>query len=475
MKIKDITLTNYPLFGTLTLDFTLEDGQVADTIVIAGENGCGKTMLLELIYEFSLLEDFQTVRDEQRVFTLQLTAPEYDQVREQLSQNAPDIQPSDSWQVTLDLSRSPSDAARLQFSTQATDRTWQPIASQLILANPTLRGLLKSVYSTVEINYEPQCTPTITNGSIEAHTTTSVKSGPDLATSIQQLLIDIQSRDANDLNDWAQAHAGQVPPESLRNRRIKQFQAAFEVMFSGSLNYEGVKNLDAQRQVFFRKGERLVELADLSSGEKQIVFRGAFLLQNRASMCGHLVLIDEPELSLHPAWRSHILHYYQSLFADDGGQLGAQLFVTTHSPRVIEAGFAQKSTLILVLRRQGEQISAHHIQHTPALPTLSIAETNYLAFHLISVDYHVGLYSFMQAKFALTSITQADKFIATHAAFDPQSIAVVIDLVTAIFTPCPPTFATASIIQSQDENIVNHNWKHQFNCCAPFAAPVSNN
>ena len=137
-------------------------------------------------------------------------------------------------------------------------------------------------------------------------------------------------------------------------------------------------------------------------------------------MCGHLVLIDEPELSLHPAWRSHILHYYQSLFADDGGQLGAQLFVTTHSPRVIEAGFAQKSTLILVLRRQGEQINAHHIQHTPALPTLSIAETNYLAFHLISVDYHVGLYSCMQAKFALTSITQADKFIATHAAFDPQ-------------------------------------------------------
>ena len=328
--------------------------------------------------------------------------------------------PTALWRISLDLSRPPGDPERITFAFIDQQSRVHEIDSAHILANPTLRPLLKAVYSTVEINYEPQLTPMITNGSIEAHASTSVKSGSDLATSIQQLLIDIQSSDANDLNDWAQTHAGQVPPENIRNRRIKQFQAAFDVMFSGALNYDGVKNLNNQRQVFFRKGEKLIELADLSSGEKQIVFRGAFLLQNRASMCGNLVLIDEPELSLHPSWRTHILHYYQSLFVNDTDGLGAQLFVTTHSPRVVEASFPQKTTLILVLRRQGEQITATSIQHTPVLPTLSIAETNYLAFHLVSVDYHVSLYSFMQAKFQLTSIASADKFVASHQAFNPQ-------------------------------------------------------
>ena len=55
MKIKKIKLVNNTFFGTTEFDFTDSNGQVMDNIVLAGENGCGKTQLLDIIYDFSNL------------------------------------------------------------------------------------------------------------------------------------------------------------------------------------------------------------------------------------------------------------------------------------------------------------------------------------------------------------------------------------------------------------------------------------
>jgi len=49
MKIRKLTIKNYKLFENEELDFTNENGQTLDTIVLAGINGSGKTSLLELL------------------------------------------------------------------------------------------------------------------------------------------------------------------------------------------------------------------------------------------------------------------------------------------------------------------------------------------------------------------------------------------------------------------------------------------
>ena len=49
-KIAKIEFYNHPIFKTTTFDFTLPDGAPADTITLAGENGSGKTKLLEELY-----------------------------------------------------------------------------------------------------------------------------------------------------------------------------------------------------------------------------------------------------------------------------------------------------------------------------------------------------------------------------------------------------------------------------------------
>ena len=53
MKIKKIILKKHAFFGDIEFDFTNSRGQIANNIVLAGENGCGKTQLLNVIFDFS--------------------------------------------------------------------------------------------------------------------------------------------------------------------------------------------------------------------------------------------------------------------------------------------------------------------------------------------------------------------------------------------------------------------------------------
>ena len=50
IRVKSIKFVNDNLFGDLGLDFALPNGKIANNIVFAGENGSGKTKLLEFIH-----------------------------------------------------------------------------------------------------------------------------------------------------------------------------------------------------------------------------------------------------------------------------------------------------------------------------------------------------------------------------------------------------------------------------------------
>lgn len=76
---------------------------------------------------------------------------------------------------------------------------------------------------------------------------------------------------------------------------------------------------------FFKNGKNIA-IDDLSTGEKQIVFRGAQLLKNSRNLNGGIVLIDEPELSMHPKWQSKVFDYYTGLFSQGGTQM-SQIFL----------------------------------------------------------------------------------------------------------------------------------------------------
>jgi predicted ATP-binding protein involved in virulence len=73
MKIRKIEFTNHPIFDNLKLDFTDKDGKTLNTIIIAGENGVGKSLLLNEIFNFSKLTLSNEKRDEKREFEIEVS------------------------------------------------------------------------------------------------------------------------------------------------------------------------------------------------------------------------------------------------------------------------------------------------------------------------------------------------------------------------------------------------------------------
>lgn len=131
-------------------------------------------------------------------------------------------------------------------------------------------------------------------------------------------------------------------------------------------------------------------------------------------------MIDEPELSMHPKWQEKILAFYKGLFTNTEGIQTAQLFFATHSDHVLKhALIDQANHLVIVLLNDGATIKTKKIDTPSILPSITSAETNFLAFDLISNDYHIELYGWLQDKNSKNKVKDCDNFIITHPKYNP--------------------------------------------------------
>ena len=168
----------------------------------------------------------------------------------------------------------------------------------------------------------------------------------------------------------------------------------------------------------FDKSGKSISIDDLSTGEKQIVFRGIYLLKNNKRLNGAAIMIDEPELSMHPKSQKNILKYYEDLFTETNQQI-AQLFIATHSEYVVERALQNRANnLVIVLTENGSSINTKKIVAPSVLPTITSAETNYLAFDIASNDYHIELYGHLQNKESKHTVKSCDNFIVSSPHYD---------------------------------------------------------
>ncbi len=243
------------------------------------------------------------------------------------------------------------------------EKSYRAISRFYALFDETaLKFAFSTIYSTVEINYNPSEIRSVTSQDIDRPYSGSLRSSKDIATEIKQLLIDIQTLDATDLNNWVGSHPREAPPLSVVDQRIGRFKNAFSRVFE-DMNFKRIATTEKGKDVVFEKNGREVPIAALSSGEKQIVFRGAFLLSNQKNSKGHIILIDEPEISMHPVWQKKILQFYKALFTEDGVQT-SQIIVATHSPFIIH-NRERFNDKVLVFKRDGASVS---IDTNPSYP-----------------------------------------------------------------------------------------------------------
>lgn len=209
---------------------------------------------------------------------------------------------------------------------------------------------------------------------------------------IVQLLIDLEEKDNYEFIKYAKLNPTCTYEEYMKkNSRILRFKKAYESMFE-ELVYVGEKPEIDYRTIWFLKGEQLIDINELSTGEQQIVFRGADLLYQATN--GATIIIDEPELSLHPKWQEKILSFYRNLFTNEDGKQIAQLMIATHSQYIVQSAMNKANrddVKIILLKKSDSGIEATTVDNV-LLGSYSSVEINYLAFGVEKREYHIQLF-----------------------------------------------------------------------------------
>ncbi|WP_428845552.1 AAA family ATPase [Acinetobacter pittii] len=125
---------------------------------------------------------------------------------------------------------------------------------------------------------------------------------------------------------------------------------------SSLANYDLIELIDIK----FSKNNKSFYLTDSSSGELSLIF-------NLLSIAGEiennsLILIDEPEISLHPEWQSNFLPLLSKMFSN---YQGCHFIIATHSPQILSST-NDKNVYIINLEYSNKLIRSEEISKMSA-------------------------------------------------------------------------------------------------------------
>jgi len=279
MKIRKLQLTGYKVFDELELDFTDLEGNTLDTVVLAGVNGSGKTSLLDLL---------------EAILSLSVeVVPPY----------TPPF-PSNKFTeyTTYTINK------ELVYSCQ------ELITTIELSLNTTLEVVSRSEDTTLDSNHRP-----------------FYKYKEDENFTCCYIKLDF-------LNDLVQQDVAKYIVESLINGVVqkRELPAGLIIqeiidkinnMFAEMDMKTKLVDITATEPIFESFNGKKISINQLSSGEKQLFCQAAYL--QKLNLQDSIILIDEPETSLHPTWQRDILKLYQNIGKNN------QIIVATHSPHVI--------------------------------------------------------------------------------------------------------------------------------------------
>ncbi|MDP1727976.1 MAG: AAA family ATPase [Bacteroidota bacterium] len=392
MKIKKVKWKNHPILGDLELDFIdTTTGDPFDTIIFAGENGTGKTTILESISTFLNRGSFEYFDSIEYI------------INGRIYKAVPLIHPNikDFYNMIDDSGTTTAMNSNKNNNPTAIDTNTLDIRHY------------GCIFSKARADYR---TTKITSTTTKALDLEKYDiDDEDDFTSSKQLIVDVQNQDNSSYAE-INKNLGATPKswnEFYPTSNIYRFKNAFDNFFN-KLEYEKVTDNNSEKEILFKKNDKFISIDKLSTGEKQIVFRGIYLLKNNNKLNGSAIMVDEPELSMHPKWQKNILKYYKDLFTETDIQK-TQLFIATHSEHVLNEALKDKAqNIVIALNETSGVINAKRIDAPSVLPSITNAETNYLAFDIVSNDYHIELYGWLQQKESKSTVKSCDDFIKAH-------------------------------------------------------------
>ena len=281
MKLEKISFDNHKIFKNMEIKITDNNENILNTIVLIGENGVGKSTLLKEIYKiFNFKNAF---------------------LKELVIEN--------DW-AEITCNSATIKVVGTDDELMAIKKLWNEEEKNNIINRET-----KVVYMPTEINFEKlnkvdntfKFTSSFVN-TIDQNITRNVPSF--IATKINKEIFKNRDKTIGEVID----------------RICDDINGIFDYM-DMDVKLIGLSEDENTVPIFKNKLEKEFDINGLSSGEKQLFLRALslkFLEVNNS-----VILIDEPEISLHPKWQKKIIKVYENIGENN------QIIMATHSPHIV--------------------------------------------------------------------------------------------------------------------------------------------
>lgn len=297
MKVEKIKFNNDKIFNDLEIDFRDKNGQILDTIVLVGENGAGKTSLLKCIYD-----------------SFDIDERGYEQKNENIVELTPGL-----YKTTIRLNNDEIGMLEPSIVFKTGENPNEP----------------KVVFMPTEINFE-KVNKVDNTFKFETYFQNIVD---------QNMTQNIPSMIATKMNKEIFKNRNKTIGEVIDNV-CNDINSIFSIM-NLDVKLVGLSEDNDTKPIFKNTLGKEFDINGLSSGEKQLFLRALslkFLEVNNS-----VILIDEPEISLHPQWQRKIIDVYKKIGKNN------QIIIATHSPHII--GSVQSQNLrVMVKNSHGIEI-----------------------------------------------------------------------------------------------------------------------
>ena len=145
----------------------------------------------------------------------------------------------------------------------------------------------------------------------------------------------------------------QVKFHNKRNDEITEsLQEFIKESLKGLALHFTYSHIDEDDNIFFQNdNNKKFKISELSTGEQTLLSKVLYLFLKEYK--DKIILIDEPELSLHPKWQNQILKVYENFATNE--ENNCQIIIATHSPHIIGSA---KAEYIRLLKKEDDRVVA---------------------------------------------------------------------------------------------------------------------